>query len=83
MLMADFLLEHMRIRSVVLRQYREIYEEGMTKRDFALAVKEGGYSYPQFMFTLFDKQADHAERIWKTLNPSTVKMREKKASKKK
>ena len=80
-LMAGFLLEHMRIRSKVLRQYKEIYKEGMTKKEYALAVKEHEYDYPQFMFTLFDKQPDHAERIWKTLNPSQVKMRERKASK--
>ncbi len=75
-----FLWEHMRIRSQLLRQYREIYKEGMSKKDFALLAKD--YPYAQFMFSLFDKQADHAERIWKTLNPSYVKMREKKASKK-
>lgn len=85
-LMAGFLLEHMRIRSVVLRQYREIMAEHgdvpPTKKEFAQAVQAHEYEYPQFMYSLFDKQHDHAERIWKTLNPSYVKMKTKKASKK-
>ena len=81
-LMAGFLLEHMRIRALVLRQYQEVYREGMSKKDFAMAVGEREYSYPQFMFSLFDGYPDHAERIWKSLNPAYIKMREKKASKK-
>jgi RNA ligase len=79
-MIAGFLVRFAMIRSRVLRQYKEVYKEGMTKKEFALLAKD--YPDPQFMFSLFDKHPDHAEKIWKTLDPAYVKMREKKASKK-
>lgn len=78
-LVLDFFTEHLRIRSVVLRQYQEIISgfrgESVTKKDFALAVKAEGHEYPQFMFSLFDKAPDHVERIWKYIDPKSVKRR--------
>ncbi len=79
-LIHSFLVTHMGIRANVLLNYHDIYKEGMTKKEFALLAKERPHT--QFLFSLFDKQPDHAERIWKSLNPAVVKMREKKASKK-
>lgn len=78
-MIAGFLVRFAMIRNRVLRQYQEIYKEGMTKKEFALLAKD--YPDTSFMFSLFDKQPDHAERIWKSLNPATVKMRERKAAK--
>lgn len=78
-LIHGFLVNHMGIRANVLLNYADIYKEGMTRKEFALLAKERPHT--QFLFSLFDKQHDHAERIWKTLNPSYIKMRERKASK--
>lgn len=79
-LIAGFLVKHMGIRANVLLNYKDIYKEGMSRKEFALLAKDRPHT--QFLFSLFDKQPDHAERIWKSLNPAYVKMREKKASKK-
>lgn len=78
-LIAGFLVKHMGIRANVLLNYKDIYKEGMTKKEFALLAKDR--PYPQYLFSMFDKRPDHAERIWKALNPSYVKMRERKTKK--
>lgn len=79
-LIAEFLVKYMGIRANVLLNYHDIYRKGMTKKEFALLAKDRPHT--PFLFSLFDKHDDHAERIWKSLNPAYVKMREKKASKK-
>lgn len=78
-LMASFLVEHMRLRNLYMRQHKEIYKEGMSREDYAVAAME----YPgwDWMFMLYSKDPLYAEKLWKSLNPTTVKRAEKKAEK--
>lgn len=79
LLMTSFLLEHMRRRSKALKTFHKIYVEGMSRADFSEKAMQ--YDNWKFLFTLYNKDSDHAERIWKTLNPEYVKLRERKAQK--
>lgn len=78
-LMAGFMLEHMRLRNLFMRQHKEIYKEGMSREDYAVEAMD----YPgwDWMFMLFDKNHEYAEKLWTSLDPSKVKRREKKAEK--
>jgi RNA ligase len=78
-LMAGFMLEHMRLRNLYMRQHKEVYKEGMSREDYAVVAMD----YPgwDWMFMLFDKDPLFAEKIWKTLNPKAVKRSVKRAEK--
>lgn len=67
------------IRCRILNQHREIYQEGMTREEYAHRAS----SYPDwdYMFMLFDKDPQFAEKIWKDLNPTRIKRAVKKAEK--
>lgn len=78
-MIAGFLVRHMAMRSRIMRQHKEIYKEGMSREDYARVAVD----YPDwdFMFMLFDKDIEFAEKIWKTLNPTYVKRQVKRADK--
>lgn len=70
---SELAVKFMKIRSQVLKDFINVYEPDMTKKEFALKVKAGGYAYPSFMFSMFDKVPDYVERVWKSIDPRRSK----------
>jgi RNA ligase len=78
-LIHGFLVPFMGLRAKVLLQYQDIYRDGMSREEFADKAMQ--YENWKFLFTLFNKDPEHAEKIWKTLNPEYIKLRARKDQK--
>jgi RNA ligase len=74
-----FVTDFAELRVKILKQHREIYSEGMTKKEYA--EKAMCYPHYNFMFKLFDNHEDYSEKVWESLSPARVKNQEKKARK--
>lgn len=71
--------EFFKLRIQVLKQYQSVYEEGMTREEFA--AKAVGMPHFDFMFSMFDKEDNYLEKVWHYLDPDVEKRRAKREDK--